>query len=150
MLCRCECPRCCQRGPACLASFAHHLPRAPSYPPPPPLCASTALVQAPLPGETVIFCTVTFTVQNGFLVCFVQRCASLSATLCTFLLRKYSHSLSCSPACLFFHLRSPLKYRRSTVDMADGVVVGPSPLGDRFISIKYECGGSLSLNQPVT
>ena len=37
----------------------------------------------------------------------------------------------------------PLKYRRSTGDMANGVVVGPSPLGDRFISIKYERGGSV-------
>ena len=33
-------------------------------PPPPPCCPSTALVQAPLPGETVIFCAVNFTVQN--------------------------------------------------------------------------------------
>ena len=33
-------------------------------PPAPPPCPSTALDQAPLPGEIVIFCTVTFTVQN--------------------------------------------------------------------------------------
>ena len=57
-------------------------------------------------GETIIFCTVNFAVQNGFLVCFVQCCASLSAQLCTFLLRKDSHSLSCSPECLFFHLHN--------------------------------------------
>ena len=50
---------------------------------PPPPCPSTALVQAPLPGETVIFGTINFTVPNGFLLCFVQCCASLSAQLCS-------------------------------------------------------------------
>ena len=41
------------------------------------------------------------------LVCFVQCCASLGAQLCTFLLQKDSHSLSCSLECLFFHLGTP-------------------------------------------
>ena len=44
---------------------------------------STLLVQAPLPGETVIFGTINFAVPNGFLVCFVQCCASLSAQWCS-------------------------------------------------------------------
>ena len=40
------------------------------YPPFPP-CPHTALVLAPLPVETVVFCSVIFTVQNGSVFCSV-------------------------------------------------------------------------------
>ena len=37
----------------------------------------------------------------------------------------------------------PLKYKRSTGDMANSVFIGPSPRGDDFVNITYERGGEV-------
>ena len=43
----------------------------------------------------------------------------------------------------FLPLGHPLKYKQCTTDMANGVLIGPSPLGDGFVNITYELGGEV-------
>ena len=58
-------------------------------------------------------------------------------------LKGHSHCVSCSPQMPLLPPGYPVKCRWSTGDMADGVLVGPLPLGDSFISITAERGGSV-------
>ena len=69
----------------------------------PTACASTALVQSPLPSETVIFGTIILTVPIGFSFCFDWFCADVMAGKCMFSLKDHSICVSYSPKCLFFH-----------------------------------------------
>ena len=60
-------------------------------------------------------------------------CANFIATKCTFFAEEFFPLCVPQSQMSFLSPEYPLKYRRSTGDIANGVLIGPSPFGDSFV-----------------